>query len=41
MAAAYGFSDIIGIEISKKLCDAAANVYRNIKTKYPDTSCSN
>ncbi len=38
MAAAYGFSDIIGIDFSKKLCDAAAKVCRNIKTKYPDTS---
>ena len=38
MGAAYGFSDIIGIDFSKKLCDAAANVCRGIKTRYPDTS---
>ena len=38
MGAAYGFSNIIGIDISKKLCDAAAKVGRNIKTKYPDTA---
>ncbi len=36
MGAAYGFSDIIGIDFSKKLCDAAVNVCRRIKTKYPD-----
>ena len=38
MGAAYGFSDIIGIDFSKKLCDAAANVCSVIKTKYPDRS---
>jgi SAM-dependent methyltransferase len=38
MGAAYGFSDLIGIDLSKKLCDAAANVCRSIKTKYPGTS---
>jgi SAM-dependent methyltransferase len=38
MGAAYGFSDIIGIDFSRKLCDAAANVCRGIKTKYPDIS---
>jgi SAM-dependent methyltransferase len=38
MGAAYGFSDIIGIDFSKKLCDAAANVCRGIKTRFPDTS---
>jgi SAM-dependent methyltransferase len=38
MGAAYGFSDIIGIDISKKLCEAAADVCRTIKVKYPDTS---
>ena len=38
MGAAYGFSDIIGIDFSKKLCDAAANVGRIIKTKYPESS---
>jgi SAM-dependent methyltransferase len=38
MGAAYGFSDIIGIDFSKKLCDAAANVCRGIKSKYPDVS---
>jgi cyclopropane fatty-acyl-phospholipid synthase-like methyltransferase len=38
MGAAYGFSDIIGIDLSKKLCDNAANVCRGIKTKYPDIS---
>jgi hypothetical protein len=38
MAAAYGFSDIIGIDLSKKLCDNAANVCRVINTKYPDIS---
>ena len=38
MGAAYGFSDIIGIDISKKLCEAAANVCGVIKTKYPDVS---
>ena len=38
MAAAYGFSDIIGIDLSKKLCETAINVCRSIKTKYPNTS---
>jgi SAM-dependent methyltransferase len=38
MGATYGFSEIIGIDISKKLCDAAAHVCRGIKTKYPDIS---
>ncbi len=38
MGAAYGFSNIIGIDFSKKLCDAATRVCRGIKTKYPDTS---
>ncbi|HXB28338.1 MAG TPA: class I SAM-dependent methyltransferase [Puia sp.] len=38
MGAAYGFSDIIGIDFSKKLCDDAANVCNGIKTKYPDVS---
>ena len=38
MAAAYGFSDIIGIDFSQKLCDAATIVCGGIKTKYPDTS---
>ncbi len=38
MGAAYGFSDIIGIDFSKKLCDAAAKVCRSIKSRYPDTS---
>ena len=38
MGAAYGFSDIIGIDISKKLCEAAKNVCNVIKGKYPDIS---
>ena len=38
MGAAYGFSDIIGIDFCKKLCDAAVDVCRGIKTKYPDIS---
>ena len=38
MAAAYGFSDIMGIEFSKKLCEAASKVCGSIKTKYPNTS---
>ena len=38
MGAAYGFSNLIGIDFSKKLCDAAVNVCRGIKNKYPDTS---
>jgi SAM-dependent methyltransferase len=38
MGAAYGFSNLIGIDLSKKLCDAAANVCRGIKNKYPDKS---
>jgi SAM-dependent methyltransferase len=38
MGAAYGFSDIIGIDLSQKLCDAAANVCRNIKARYPGIS---
>jgi SAM-dependent methyltransferase len=38
MGAAYGFTDIIGIDLSKKLCDTAATVCRSIKTKYPNTS---
>lgn len=38
MGAAYGFSDIIGIDFSKKMCDAAAVVCSGIKNKYPDIS---
>jgi len=38
MGAAYGFSDIIGIDLSKKLCDAADKVCRTVKSKCPDTS---
>jgi SAM-dependent methyltransferase len=38
MAAAYGFSDITGIEFSKKLCDTCARVLMSIKGKYPNTS---
>jgi SAM-dependent methyltransferase len=38
MGAAYGFSDIIGIDFSKKLCDTAINVCSCIKTRYPDIS---
>jgi cyclopropane fatty-acyl-phospholipid synthase-like methyltransferase len=38
MGAAYGFSDIIGIDISKKLCDIANHVCIDIKTRYPDIS---
>ena len=38
MGAAYGFSDIIGIDFSKKLCDAAANECRGIKAKYSHIS---
>ncbi|MEJ0082245.1 MAG: class I SAM-dependent methyltransferase [Puia sp.] len=40
MGADYGFSDIIGIDISKKLCDTAQHVCRGIKTRYPGTSIS-
>jgi SAM-dependent methyltransferase len=40
MGAAYGFSDIIGIDISQKLCDTATNVCRIIKTRYPGISIS-
>jgi SAM-dependent methyltransferase len=38
MGAAYGFSDLIGIDLSKKLCDAAVAVCRGIKNRYPDKS---
>jgi SAM-dependent methyltransferase len=38
MAAAYGFTDITGIDFSKKLCEAAARVCRSIESKYPNTS---
>ena len=38
MAAAYGFSDIIGIELSKKLCGTAVKVCSGIKTRYPNVS---
>jgi SAM-dependent methyltransferase len=38
MAAAYGFSDIYGIDFSKQLCDTAAKVCSTIKNKYPNTS---
>jgi SAM-dependent methyltransferase len=38
MGAAYGFSDIIGIDLSKKLCDAAGKVCKSVKSKYPDAS---
>ena len=37
MGAAYGFSDIIGIDFSKKLCDAADKVCKTVKSRYPDT----
>jgi SAM-dependent methyltransferase len=37
MAAAYGFTDITGIDFSRKLCDTAAKVCRSIETKYPNT----
>ncbi len=40
MGAAYGFSNIIGIDFSKKLCDVAASVCIGIETKYPDISIS-
>jgi SAM-dependent methyltransferase len=38
MGAAYGFSDIIGIDFSKKLCEAATQVCKTIRTRYPDVS---
>ena len=38
MGAAYGFTHIIGIDFSKKMCDAAEKVCRNMKAKYPDVS---
>jgi len=38
MGAAYGFTQIIGIDISKKLCDAAAKVCKNIVARHPGTS---
>jgi len=38
MGAAYGFTDIIGIDFSRKLCSDAANAYKVIKNKYPNTS---
>jgi SAM-dependent methyltransferase len=38
IGAAYGFSDIIGIDFSGKLCDVATSVCKGIKTKYPDIS---
>lgn len=40
MGAAYGFSDIIGIDISKKLCDTATQVCEGIKNRYPNISIS-
>jgi SAM-dependent methyltransferase len=40
MGAAFGFSDIIGIDLCKKLCDTATQVCRGIKNKYPDISIS-
>src|SRR5579863_1768635 len=38
MGAAYGFSDLIGIDFCRKLCDKASEVCRGIKKKYPDIS---
>ena len=38
MGAAYGFSDIIGIDFCRKLCDTAAQVCRGIKKRYTDIS---
>jgi SAM-dependent methyltransferase len=38
MGAAYGFSNIIGIDFSKKLCDAASKVCRTVKSRYPHIS---
>ena len=38
MGAAYGFLDLIGIDLSRKLCDAATRVCNGIKTKYADIS---
>jgi SAM-dependent methyltransferase len=40
MGAVYGFSEIIGIDISKKLCDLATLVCRGIKIRYPNKSIS-
>ena len=38
MGASYGFTNIIGIDLSKKLCDIARTVCRGIKTRRPDIS---
>ena len=38
MGAAYGFSDIFGIDICKKLCDTAVQICQGINTRYPDIS---
>ena len=38
MAASYGFSDMYGIDICKKLCDTAAHIRQGIITRYPDKS---
>src|SRR4029077_13619528 len=38
MAAAYGFTHIIGIDFSKKLCEAASRVCGKLRSRFPDTS---
>src|SRR6201995_2450498 len=38
MAAAYGFTNIFGIDFCKRLCDTAEQVCLGIKKKYPDVS---
>jgi len=38
MAASYGFSEIFGIELRKKICDSAIEIRQGIQKKSPDTS---
>src|SRR3989442_9614963 len=37
IGAAYGFTGLIGIDFSQKLCDDAVFVCEGVKSKYPDT----
>ncbi|HEX3080882.1 MAG TPA: class I SAM-dependent methyltransferase, partial [Puia sp.] len=38
MAAAYGFTNIVGIDFCKRLCDTAEQICSGIKSKYPSIS---
>ena len=41
MAASYGFTEIFGVDICKKLCDTVSYTCRSIKTRYTDIFINN